>query len=73
MTKQDLKAISAENNPAWRIVYHMNGRWKLQSFSPLAPDADRRCKQPWIDHNANMTYDDAIVALSKYAKQKGAA
>lgn len=73
MTRQDLKAIYAENNAAWRIVYHMNGRWKLQQYNKLPDGADRRLEQPWIDHNRNMTYDDAIVALSGYAKQKGAA
>lgn len=73
MTKQNLKAVYAEGNTHWRIIYHMNGRWKLQSFSPLPDGADRRRAQPWIDHNANMSYDDAIVALSGYAKQKGAA
>lgn len=72
MTKQNLKAVYAEGNPTWRIVHHMNGRWKLQSHSPLPDGADKRVRQPWIDHNANMTYDDAIVTLASYAIKKAA-
>lgn len=70
MTKQNLKAVYAEGNLNWRIVYHMNGRWKLQSFAKLPDGADRRLEQPWIDHNTNMTYDDAIVRLASYAIKK---
>lgn len=50
MTKQNLKAVYAEGNPHWR--------------SKLPDGADRRLEQPWIDHHANMTYDDAIAALA---------
>ncbi len=73
MTKHNFKPIYAENNPAWRIRYQSNGRWELQEYLKLPDGADRRRKQPWINHNANMTYDDAIIALSSYNKAKGAA
>lgn len=64
MTKHDFKPIYAENNFAWRIRYHSNGHWELQEHHKLPDSADRRRMQPWITHNANMSYDDAIVLLA---------
>lgn len=72
MTKQNLKAVYAEGNAEWRIVYHMNGRWKLQQHSQLPDGADRSREQPWRDHNTSMTFDDAIVALNGHAIKKAA-
>jgi len=66
MNQINLKPVYADNNPAWRIRYHSNGRWELQEYVELKDGVDRRREQPWRTHNTNMTWDDAIVALGRY-------
>lgn len=68
MTKIDFKPIYAKNNSDWRIRYASNGKWELQEFAQLKDGIDRRINQPWITHNTNMNYDDAMSRLGVYAK-----
>lgn len=70
MSKIDFKPIYAENNADWRIRYHHNGLWELQEYRKLPDGVDKRLEQPWITHNTSMSYDDAIMALAPYNKQK---
>lgn len=69
MTRTDFKPVYAENNPDWRIRYQCNGRWELQEYSKLPDGVDKRREQPWITHNRNMSYDDAVKRLGGYAKR----
>lgn len=62
----DFKPIYAENNTEWRIRYHCNGLWELQEWCKLPDSVDRSMEQPWITHNRNMSYEDAIVALGRH-------
>lgn len=70
MTRTDFKPVYAEGNPEWRIRYQCNGRWELQEYRKLPVGVDRSREQPWVTHNRNMAYDDAIVRLAGYAKRK---
>jgi hypothetical protein len=71
MTRHDYKAIYAQGNADWRIVYTMNGTWALQEFSPLPKGTDLRTQQQWKTWNTHMGYGDAQRALATYAKKVG--
>ena len=70
MNKVNFAPVYAENNLNWRIRYQCNGRWELQEYLALPEGADRRRKQPWVTHNSNMSYDDAMVLLSSRGLKK---
>lgn len=57
------KPVYADNNPAARVCYMMNGKWRVQLHDGSAKSNER---DPWQNWSPVLDRDEALRVLSRY-------